>query len=134
MITNTVQHLKQNDKGFRIGDRKDNLPHEKYSVCTIEKGQIEERIDVRVYFSKSKVYAAIWVRPKKAFSHPSGTGWASGYGYDKPSAAIQQAFRAAGYQFEKSFGGVGQQGIEAALKAVAEFHKMGKITIMRHYA
>lgn len=51
-------------------------------------------VEVRTYWPANDVYACLWVHYDGIYA--SGSGRAGGYGYDKRSAAVDSAFRAAG--------------------------------------
>lgn len=74
-------------------------------------------VDVRFYGNGSVSYCCVWVNGTGYSSR--GMAKAGGYGYHKDSAAMQMAFADAGWQFEEHFAGVGQEGMRAALEAVA---------------
>lgn len=48
------------------------------------------RLDLRIYWTASRVYACVW------FNQASGSGYAGGCGYEKTSAATEAAFHSAG--------------------------------------
>lgn len=68
-----------------------------WHVMVIHKGKIEHVVTVFCYMGRSAkastVYATLWVRGPKA---TSGSGSAGGGGYDKESAAVQDAITSAG--------------------------------------
>lgn len=61
----------------------------------------------------SPIYCTVW-----ADKH-SGHGIARGYGYDKLSAALSEAFESAGISTDVAFSGRGERAAEEALIAVA---------------
>ena len=113
--------------------------------CIVDKKTEKTVVDCRLYMgrsaSASAVYCALWVTLTEAkkpmdWSYPgtSGRGQASGYGYHKQSAAVQDALSSAGIQLYGSpynhkeetktraqahIGGCGDRAIEDALLAVA---------------
>lgn len=52
--------------------------------------------------------------------HQSGSGSAGGYGYHRPSAAVQEAATNAGFKFTRAFDGVGDSAVEEAVLAMAK--------------
>lgn len=78
---------------------------------------IKELIDARIYQTNSRSYACIWVNSKPVYI--SGGGHAGGYGYHKPSAALQAAIADAGIVLDASINGVGDGAMIEALLAVA---------------
>ena len=107
-----------------------------WSVLGLFNGKIDEVITCRCWMGRSRnastVYASIWVRGHNAWY--SGRGSASGYGYHKESAAIDEAITSAGIKlfgtpysgqvvdFEKpaNIHGVGDSAIREAFLAIAE--------------
>lgn len=122
----------ENSKAVNYDNKK-----EKVSQYVIVDKNTERRIvDCRVYMGHSKnsstVYCSLWVnikdlkKPKTwQYAGTSGTGSAGGYGYHKPSAAVQDALVSAGielYDKDKKrqfIDGVGDSAIRSALLAVA---------------
>jgi hypothetical protein len=123
-------------------DNKEVIRH--YHVIGLFEGSMIDFIDCRLYMGKSPcasiVYASIWVKGEPTVregAHPfrsvytacalhvSGRGQAGGYGYHKPSAAIDAAIRSAGITLTREDGkradisGVGDEAIREALEAIA---------------
>lgn len=108
---------------------------ERKQVVAYKDGKMIPIIDLRYYMGRSKtastVYASIWVYNKGTYT--SGHGKASGYGYDKKSAAAAAAIKDAGivlygspydcesedHSKEAYIAGVGGQAVEKALFAIA---------------
>jgi hypothetical protein len=82
---------------------------------------------VRVYWPASTAYACVWLNFSDSYS--VGKGKAGGYGYDKESAAIEEALRSAGITLEHSIHGVGEQAIKGALVALARFAGLNNYTV-----
>ena len=74
-------------------------------------------VECRIYWTKSRNYCAVWVNGKGR--HLGGGGYAGGYGYDRPSAAVQIALENAGISLSEQIAGVGDSAVEQALLAVA---------------
>jgi hypothetical protein len=64
------------------------------------RGELREIVTIRAYMGRSRsastVYASIWVNAGEVYT--SGKGSASGWGYHKESAAIQEAITSAGFE------------------------------------
>lgn len=124
----TTFNTSTNLKGFNRNHRKENHFQGEYKVMTIEGDKIKEIISCRTYGTQAANYACLWVMGD---SFKSGSGSASGYGYHRVSAAIQEAIQEAitnsGYILhnkdgkETSISGVGNSAIEEALLSIAEY-------------
>jgi hypothetical protein len=89
-------------------------------------------IEARWYMARrsdgaSPVYCSVWVL---CDDYPSGYGHATGGGYHKGSAALQDALHSAGFRFAHDFDGAGDGAIETALHAVADFFDLPKARIL----
>ena len=79
----------------------------------------------RIYGSKqgrgSRNYASLWIQPVDYGTGltSAGHGWASGWGYHRPSAALQEAIRSAGWSLSEDIDGRGDRATEDALRAIA---------------
>ena len=113
----------------------------RWQVIGLKNGEQKAIIDCRCWMGRgrnsSMVYASVWINDNGI--HRSGNGSAGGYGYHKASAAIDGAIQSAGvelygtpcsysdepvdYKKRAYINGVGEQGIELALGAIAR--KMG---------
>lgn len=80
-------------------------------------GEYETLVDLRLYWTPSRVYARVWIRGGGHYHY--GQGMAGGYGYDKESAAAGDAIGAAGVGLSEDIGGRGESAIEEALQAIA---------------
>lgn len=80
--------------------------------------------DVRFYFvgrdGMSPLYCVVWVNDGKKDIYKSGAGKASGCGYHKPSAALEDALNDAGIYTSEPISGVGGRAMIEALNALAE--------------
>lgn len=83
-------------------------------------GRTSAPITARIYHNstRSKNTACLWVHHKGL--HASGSGEAGGYGYHRPSEALEQAITNAGFTLSQSIGGVGEEAMESALLAIAK--------------
>ena len=91
-------------------------------AVTPSTNQLAEIITARTYMARSAdgagpVYASVWIR-SPGF-HTSGHGRANGYGYHKPSAAIQDALDSAGFKLERAIDGCGSEAIKDAFATIA---------------
>jgi len=99
---------------------------QEYSIITTNnayevKGlkEANQVITLRIYGTGARNTACIWVN-HTGFAHTSGSGSAGGYGYDRKSAAAQEAINNAGFSLSQDIGGVGESAIREALQAIAE--------------
>ena len=131
--TNTVaKFTTERNNAINHGDKKEKIAQ----YLVIDKTSERRIIDCRVYMGRSSnsstVYASIWVSIKETkkpkswkYSFTAGTGSASGWGYHKTSAAVQDALTSAGielYDGDKSrkyIDGVGASAIQAAILSTA---------------
>lgn len=109
-------------RGLKTGHRKENSGLlRSYKVIDLTKRYKATDaacpIDVRVYYPRETCYACVWISTSDAWGN--GSGKAGGYGYDKPSQAIENAFVAAGVKFTRSFGGVGESAVREFLEELA---------------
>lgn len=121
-----------NGKGFNRNHRKENHFLNEYKVLTIEGDKIKEIISCRIYGTNAMNYCCLWVQGD---SFKSGSGSAGGYGYHRPSAAVQEAINNAGYQLQDdngkplSISGVGETAIKDALEAIAKYAGFSNVQI-----
>ena len=91
-----------------------------YTVLGIIDDEIKSLVEARIYMSASRnaerMTAILWVHGK---NYASGSGYAGGYGYHKPSAAVGNAIDAAGFALDTHIHGGGESALVDALKAVA---------------
>ena len=119
--------MKANIENIREGakvhsNRKENAFFKQYAVYALDmldyNGQPRELVCLRLYATDARHYACIWVHDDVAYGY--GGGNAGGYGYDRGSAAAQEAIKDAGIELSESIDGRGQGAILAAVKAIAE--------------
>ena len=86
----------------------------------IDRETLIERVTLRIYRSKTgaSYYACVWVNAPGQYA--SGSGIATGYGYDKASGAADNAISAAGIWLNRSIHGCGEAAIYDAVRALAE--------------
>ena len=104
-----------------MGDKKETI--KQMVLITHKDGEFKAPVVVRWYISRSGVgaslvYCSLWIN-----HHPyyvSGRGKAGGYGYDKASAAFQEACGSAGIKLDKDVSGVGDGAVREAILAIGE--------------
>jgi len=90
-----------------------------------------ERIICRFYGTGSINTCCIWANNGEI--HTSGSGSAGGYGYHRPSQAMENAIRNAGFTLSESIGGVGETAMEEALIAMAKALGIKRPAIIRSH-
>lgn len=88
-------------------------------IALIDLDEGECRASVRFYGSGSVVYCVAWFwgRDKSC----RGYGKAGGYGYHKPSAAMEEALKAAGCVLAEPIDGRGDSAMRDAMLAIADY-------------
>lgn len=76
-------------------------------------------VTLRIYHTNTTAYACLWAFDSAGISI-NGGGKAGGYGYHKASAAAEAAFQDAGVTLDESIGGVGDDAIYEAVRALAK--------------
>lgn len=104
--------------------RGNNARFESYAVVNLDKPmtpdkEIDRLIDLKIYSTSSRAYACIWVRDEHKVCAQKGSGYAGGYGYHRPSAAVQNAIQNAGFRLSYDIAGSGDSAIFEAVLAVA---------------
>lgn len=92
---------------------------EEFSVIAWNGEKFQSVITLRVYGTQAKNYACLWVSNGGVYAN--GSGSAGGYGYHRPSAAVEEAMERAGIRLEKHIGGVGDTAIIGGLNAICEY-------------
>jgi hypothetical protein len=75
-------------------------------------------IVARMYGTGNRNFCCIWINYDGL--HVNASGYAGGYGYHRPSAAMEDAIRNSGFTLDQAIGGVGQSAMEEALLTIAE--------------
>ena len=113
----------------------------KYHVAGMLNGELVSVLTANIYMSRSgdgasPVYCALWIHAK-GVCYTSGKGTASGYGYHKPSAAIDAALTSAGIELIDSktgnqahIDGVGDSAIEDAFTAIGKACGLDNVLIL----
>lgn len=115
-------------------NRKEKNFYFQYTVVSMkENGVLHTPVELRLYATKSKHYACIWVR-NGSECQVSGGGSASGYGYHKASAAVDAAIQNAGIFLEGSLAGVGDTAIREAITAIAKSMGFEKVYVLEAHA
>lgn len=87
-------------------------------------GAMPERITARIYGTGKQNTACLWINSTtKKFPegvHVYGSGKAGGYGYHRPSAALGEAIRNAGFTLSESISGRGESAMREALMTMAK--------------
>lgn len=106
-----------------------------YKLIGYKNNDFHTPVDVRCYMGRSNnasvVYASIWVNDKEVCT--TGTGQASGWGYDKQSAAISGALRSADITLTQRIDGVGDSAVREAILAIGKALKYRKMHISEVY-
>jgi len=113
-----------NSTAFKASQRKENNLWKEYAFFVHQPDdkphKIRAAVTVRFYFpGQTTCYCAFWVNLGEHSIR--ATGKAGGYGYEKKSAAFEDAARAAGFKFSENFGGKGETAIIEAGKAILSF-------------
>lgn len=85
-------------------------------ISAIDPATGSEIVIARWYGSGATVYCCLWIHGKV---HGSGAGKAGGYGYHKPSAALQVAIEQSGISTSERIDGRGDSAMDEAIKAIA---------------
>jgi len=98
--------------------RRENSFWKEIALIDLDKGI--SAAEARFYGAGSVVYCVLWVRGYDYQRDPArGCGKAGGYGYHKPSAALEEAMQHAGIQLAEDIGGRGDDAMQDALRALA---------------
>lgn len=109
-----VKGKEKQKKDFNVNYRKENDFWCSYIVLDKD---FYPWVDCRFYCTKGgTVYCCIWVSGEKHFS---ATGRATGWGYEKKSAALQEALNNAGLKLNASIWGTGE--IKSTVEAIAKW-------------
>jgi hypothetical protein len=101
--------------------RKENNFSREYTLIVFdkEKNEFTTPLIIREYNTNSRSYACVWFNHNNTYA--SGSDFAGGYGYHRPSQAICDALISCGFKFEHYFGGYGESAITTAILAIAQF-------------
>lgn len=99
--------------------RRENSFWKELALIDLKSG--ESILEARFYGSAYTVYCVVWFHGYRIGSASArGCGKAGGYGYHKPSAALDSALKDAGFSLSADIHGVGDSAMESALQAIAE--------------
>ena len=91
-----------------------------YSVLAETENGIRELVIARLYASRrrgaNRVTCILWTN---GGHNANASGWASGYGYHKGSAALADAISNAGIKLTENISGCGERAMHEALLAIA---------------
>ena len=104
-------------RGINTNHRKEDHFSEEIVAFTIEQGNARPIVTARIYSTDSRSYACLWVNGKDTWA--TGSGFAGGYGYHRPSAALQSAISNAGIHLDEDIDGRGHGSMEDAARAIA---------------
>ena len=124
---------------FNPNDRKDNgLLYEFSVIAAMSDYRIENPVVCRIYGTSShkRIYACLWTYDRRNGNYVSrsGSGWAGGYGYHRPSAAVAEAIHHAGIDLDEDIGGRGDSAIKEACLAIAREVCPDAVTYYLHEA
>ncbi len=97
-------------------------------------------IDCRLYGTGTANTACIWINSsasagqgKRRALYVNGSGKATGCGYHRPSAAVQNAVTNAGLTVSQDIAGAGESAIETLLLAIGRALGIKRPVILKHY-
>jgi len=122
-----VSNINPDAQRFNGVHRKGKHFYKEYRSLVIHKNQIESPVILRLYGTNSASYCAIWARLKDG--ETSGTGRASGYGWNRESGAADEAIKASGITLTRSISGTGEiyEAVEAITRHIHPRSKSIKI-------
>lgn len=80
--------------------------------------QGREVVCIRVYGTRAANYVCVWVHDNKTGTHRSAGARATGGGYHRPSAALQEALHRAGVDLSQGIDGRGNSAMTEAAAAI----------------
>jgi hypothetical protein len=98
--------------------RKENSFMYNYIGLAVVDDKIVEAVDCRIYGTNARNYCCLWWRANGKYG--SGSDYAGGYGYHRPSAAAAGAFSASGVELDSDISGRGDRAIEDAVLALTQ--------------
>lgn len=109
--------------GIKGIHRKEDKFYQQYTGIVFNGHCAYDAVVLRLYKTDARHYCCVWVDGKCAWGAPSsskyrvGSGFVSGYGYHRASAAAYEALKNAGIEFDVDFSGCGDTAIKEALTA-----------------
>jgi len=106
--------------------------HFRGEISAIDVANGEAIVSARIYGSPagSASYACVWILADPYYGH--GGGRATGYGYHRPSAALQVAIGRAGVRLSEDIDGHGEEAMRNAVRAIAAAVANGRQFVMHH--
>lgn len=94
--------------------------HFRGEISAIDVANGEALVSARFYGSPTgaAAYACVWILAEPFYGH--GGGRATGYGFHRPSAALQVAIARAGIRLSEDIDGRGEDAMRDAVRAIAE--------------
>ncbi len=121
--------LDESKKEFNVNFRKDTGLYKGFKVLDLKKNR--EVLDIRFYCPTGRAnYCAMWIFADSF--HSSGTGRACGYGYNRESAAFNEAIVNCGIKGFPRFSGSGCN--EWAIEILLKILDVKKYKIVEFYA
>jgi hypothetical protein len=99
------------------------------ACLAIVNGKIETLIEARTYGTTAASYCCVWVHASDGWRH--GGGRATGYGYHRYSAAMESALAVCGVKLSENIGGVGEQAMDEAIRAIARAMGHDDVTLSK---
>jgi len=110
-----------NNAGYNANFRKENQLSKEYTFFVHQpddRHKLREALTIRIYCPNQVAYCCFWMYGGNNGASIATSGKAGGYGYHKQSAAFEDAARKAGFKFANGIGGVGEDAIIEAGKAI----------------
>lgn len=121
IVSNNKAEFVLEPKGINPTHHKDRHFRQQYTGIAVKGDNIDTNVIVRIYATKNRVYACVWVMsPKLEDKIVRGSGFAGGYGYHMASKAVGDALGNAGFKLKESISGRGEGAIVDAIVAVME--------------
>ena len=111
--------LKTN-QSIKISHRKEHNYNNSVLLLACKDNEIIELISARFYWTSARCYCCVWIHSKEKNIYTTGSGFASGYGYDKKSASYSEALTSAGIQLDEDISGVGDTAIDESMLAIGQ--------------
>ena len=96
--------------------RKEDKFQEEYLGLVVVNNSIKTAVNLRIYGTQSRNYCCLWLND--GVNYASGSDYAGGYGYHRPSAAAAGAIEKAGVNLSKDISGRGSSAIEDAVMSM----------------
>jgi len=112
--------------------RKENHFIESFILLAVYKGNLKEVAEMRIYGTNAMNYACFWLHSyrNETTVYANGSGSAGGYGYHRPSAAADTAFRTAGIEIE-DISGRGDSAITHTLESLGKRLGYRKVYVIK---